>query len=303
MVQYAFFTSLLSSLLVLGLAAGAWGCNSSKHQNIVTTTQEVQENTSTNVVRNTTAESDLGISNSSHQGLPLVGGNREIEPVEIKAFKLKRQSADGRCVIDIEYPQIEGLTDPSVQQRVNSKLRNQFLQAPGRTLNVRKCTSDDAYLRSKEDIFGWKSGYEIGLNQRGVLSINGYASLTPGAYPLNLAKTITFNLKDGSVYSYSSLFKLNSGYVNLVNQLIREEIREYLESNASLNQLDSGEIQNVLSQFQPKKQYQFYLSNQGLVLVDIFDVHALQAIKAEIEHSKIRKIIDPNGPLRATQEN
>jgi hypothetical protein len=308
MIQPTSFTSLLSSLLVLGLAAGAWGCertdrqelNNSAHENV----QVVTKDASGKVFPETITKSNLEKSNpSSNQDLQLVANNNEITSVKVKAVQLQRQSEDGRCLINIEYPQVEGLANINVQRKINSQLKDLFLQAPTRTLNVQKCTTESSYSRHQEAVFGWTSDYEIGLNRKGFLSINGYTSLTPGAHPLNLAKTITFNLKDGSTYGYSDLFKPGSNYIKQINQLIPKKIYDYLELHIDQTQLDADEIQDIVDHFQPKEEYQFYLNDQGLVLVDVFDNHALQAIRVEIGPSEIHEIVNSDGPLQAIQQN
>jgi len=296
----------MTSLLVIGLAAGAWGCEHTDRQNLTNSTQEtvqvVTRDTSSRVFANAAAKPDLENSDSSsNQDLQPVANNK-VDSVKVETVQLQRESEDGDCLINIKYPQVKNSTDIVIQEKINSKLKSLFLQAPSRTLNIQECITDGSYSRFREAKFSWISDYKIGLNRQGVLSIDGYASLTPGAHPLNLAKTISFKLEDGSIYEYDDLFNPNSNYPEKINQLIPKKIQDYLESHASQHQLNADEIQDIVNQFQPKQEYQFYLNNQRLVLVDIFDIHALQGIRVEINPSEIHDIVNPDGPLQVIQQ-
>lgn len=118
--------------------------------------------------------------------------------------------------ISIFYPVITGMKDEAVQQRINNTIL--YL--------VNKLIIDQGYYQNTVDTM--IGDFEIKNNQRGFLSlsISNYTYIYHAAHGNTIIKSLTFNLKDGSIYTLADLFKPGSNYQKILSDIIAKQIAE-----------------------------------------------------------------------------
>ncbi|MEQ8225357.1 MAG: DUF4163 domain-containing protein [Candidatus Eremiobacterota bacterium] len=206
---------------------------------------------------------------------------------EIKSEKFVYKSSDGKFSITITYPQITGLSDKKVENELNKYFKKGFLtgyeELYGRSVNF--CDKKDLEFCHKDliETFGKESKntieveYTVGVNKNNILSVDysGLEILTPSAHPSKLLRTFTVNLKDGKIYKFKDLFKEKSNYMGVIKTIL-EKRKSYIE------------IQ--------KEGYDFYLTTDSLVLVNINTAYVSQGVEEIIKFKDIKDIINEKGP-------
>ena len=116
----------------------------------------------------------------------------------------------------IRYPQISGHPDKSVEEKINKKLKEIFI---GDKTGSKK--EEEKYI---EDI---SAGYEVG-NIENLLSItkNEYAYFFGAAHGMPFMEAYYININTGKFYKLGELFKKNSKYVEKLNVIVKELIKE-----------------------------------------------------------------------------
>jgi hypothetical protein len=214
--------------------------------------------------------------------------------IKVVEKQFKRKSKNGQCIIDIEYPQIENLPYKTVQAKVNSYLKDQFLQASGLALNIEKCISDQ--------MIGWFTRFNAEFNRDGFLSINGFTSLTPGAHPTLIPKQFTFGLQNGKLYNFNDIFDPKSDYLEKINLILSKKIRKSIDNYVVSGQLSDKDASDLVSTFKPKTEYDFFIDKDGnIIITNVFDAYAYRAVTVSIEPSEVRELINSQGPLRSFQ--
>ncbi len=132
-------------------------------------------------------------------------------PVSIRTIPYRKTK------IEIDYPQVWGLRNTSVEQSINWTIINQANMLIHEQLNNQVPGSTEM-----------TGSYEIKNNQRSILSLTqyNYAYTPPAAHGLTLLKALTFQVQSGKVYTLSELFKPGSNYETRINTIIRAQIKE-----------------------------------------------------------------------------
>jgi hypothetical protein len=70
--------------------------------------------------------------------------------------------------------------------------------------------------------------YEIKTNERGILSLmlSNYAYSSPMAHGFTAARSLTFNVNTGKLYSLHELFKPGSNYAAILSSLAAEQVKQ-----------------------------------------------------------------------------
>ena len=188
---------------------------------------------------------------------------------EITEHKIQNQCTD------VSYPQVGGLKNQDVQNKINQLIKNQVMAL----IPKEGC---DAYQTIK-------GTYKVELNKKGILSVvfNVYTFRWHAANGLDVQKSITVDLETGKVYHLYNLFKPNSGYRMVLTILIQQQIKE---RNLPLLK----ELKTI-----PDNQ-DFYLTNDALVIYfqEIgFTPHYFGIPEFPIPYYQIKSLISEQGPV------
>jgi predicted secreted protein len=162
--------------------------------------------------------------------------------------------------ITLQYPQLDGLKDKAVQERLNAifeeaalAARNEGLQNAAEIEKAR-ASGYPTSPNKGETYFDYRLKY----NQNGLLSLvfNNYQYFG-GAHGLDVQSSHTFNLETGAEYKLKDLFRSEADYVSLMSGIVRNEI-------------DEGSKEGLLVELTPfqalKADQNFYLSNNAVVV-------------------------------------
>lgn len=194
-------------------------------------------------------------------------------PVPIQTMVIRQQG------MEIYYPQIYGLKNEHLQQRMNQTIY-QHVQR----LMHRQYEEQDA--QQFEQMIGT---YEIKTNERNVLSLllTNYAFAPHYAHGLTLIDSLTFDLQTGSPNSLEQLFKVGSPY--------REKLSKEIEHQIKEREIPViGDFPGIL-QNQP-----YYIADKSLVIyypAYLFTPGYIGSPMFPISVYKLADIVDENGLL------
>lgn len=148
--------------------------------------------------------------------------------------------------IKIYYPQVVGLVNLAVQQKINKKIyetvqalwQNQF---------------DQQGADKFQEMLGT---FEIKTNERNVLSLlfTNYAYAAYHAHGLTLVKSLNFDVKTGKNYQLHELFQSNSDYKKVLTRNVKQQIQE--------RNIDVFEDKEVMV----SSNQDYYIADKALVL-------------------------------------
>lgn len=177
--------------------------------------------------------------------------------------------------IKIYYPQIEGRINPRIQQQVNQEIIqiNQQLQQ----------------MQNPEARPGMYGEFAVKTNEQNILSIGflNYAYTPMAAHGMTYIKSATWDLTTGRTYQLKDLFKPGSNYVEVLNRLIKAQIKS--------RQIDTLEPFKSISSNQD-----YYIADKALVIYfQLYDLtaYAYGFPMFPISVFDLQDIIDENGPL------
>ena len=181
-------------------------------------------------------------------------------PITITTMNVFSDTDD--LTITLQYPQINELSDSTVQDGINTVLRETAMNAENEGLQ-------NAYelVKVKEDGYTGSPNmcetyfdYSVKYNQNGLLSLilmdYQYAG---GAHGNTIQTAYTFDLQTGKVLALSDLMKNDSGYVSYINSAVRQGIDERVKAG-NLYEFEDGKFQSI------KDDQNYYLSNSGVVI-------------------------------------
>ncbi|WP_239635180.1 WG repeat-containing protein [Paenibacillus sp. H1-7] len=114
----------------------------------------------------------------------------------------------------VYYPQVEGMSNATAQQRVNTKLKemSQVKPIPSDTQLDYAYTGDFAVTFFKKTLL--------------VLELSGYNFPFGAAHGMPSRKYPHINLQDGTMYALKDLFKPGSNYVAVLSEIVGKQIKE-----------------------------------------------------------------------------
>ncbi len=150
----------------------------------------------------------------------------------------------------LQYPEIDGLEDKNVQNKINSifKKAASDAQIQGMDTLSEIIPDPDVKIRQFEVYFN----YHIKYNQNGLFSITfeNYR-YTGGAHGSTIKDAYTFNLKDGTQYKLSDMFKDKVDYVSLISNFVKKQINKRdIHTTAPFLKIDDEQ--------------EFYIDNNGI---------------------------------------
>lgn len=146
---------------------------------------------------------------------------------------------------EVRYPQIEGLKDEAVQDKVNEELKNCAME-----------TAEDIYLTPTEEIKETVLGeqypvlasyveYKVTYLSKDVISVvfqDYYYEGSQNNYHLGF-RTRNINLNDGTVYEVKDIVKLSDHFIKEWIETMRDEA----DTEDFLKELKESEMKNVLA--------------------------------------------------------
>jgi len=121
---------------------------------------------------------------------------------------------------DIVYPQVAGLPDSNVQERINRAIEERVYQL----IAEQRVWPDSAGLKIAE----MTGTYKIETNKNGILSVRleNYMYPEHAAHGSTMVKSVTVDLNTGNVYTLRDLFQRGTDYIMVLNQMIRQQFRD-----------------------------------------------------------------------------
>lgn len=193
-------------------------------------------------------------------------------PIEIRVQHIVRPR------LDVAYPVVTGLANPTAQLRINSALyylANQIITDQGYYQNPR--TESTGY-------------FEVKTNERDILSISLINdAYSGGVHGLRIIKSLTTNVNTGKIYKLKDLFKSDADYVRVLTDKVKRQIS------------DRGIY--LLGQFVSIRPDQdFYIADKALVIYfQLYEItpYAFGFPYFPISIYELKGIMDDMGPLKA----
>jgi hypothetical protein len=225
--------------------------------------------------------------------------------VKLEKLKWQKKSPKGYCEYQVEYPQVRGLSDTRVESKINEYIKEKLLTSDKA---IAECDRDNApdSVQSQESSVKEEVDYQVSFNAKDILSIEyERTNFFTGSIYGQPAQGITVNVKTGKVYDYRDLFKQESNYVSKMNKLIYEKLKSSNAKGSDI-ELSKEEAESIANQFKSdsklsskneRKEYSFSLRGNKLVILDLFDAHALRAVQVGVKLSEIKDLVNSKGPL------
>lgn len=160
----------------------------------------------------------------------------------------------------IQYPQIDGLKDKTVQENINSTFKKYAKDAENEGLqNADELAKYNAEYTGSPNKCETYFDYVIKYNQNELLSVVflNY-QYTGGAHGITVLSSLNINLETGEDYRLKDLFK-SGDYIPFLNSTIRDEIDKRVEAGR-LSEFTDSPFKTI------KEVSDFYLSDSSVVI-------------------------------------
>ena len=208
------------------------------------------------------------------------------EPLSIEKKILEKKESN--CTYKIQYPIFKLGKDSKYDGNIIRLIGKVFVD------DFTKLESyDNEFECNKKDKnappFSVTGNFTVKLKTDTFLSIHSdFSSYQEGnAYPNNTFKTYNFDLTTGKQIPFDSLFKKDKKFIVPLHKFMTEVMLK----DKSIS--DKEEFIAL-----KKNQYDYYLTADSLVLINLFDIHALQAVEVKIPYEKIKKYLDTENTLK-----
>ncbi|HEX9251657.1 MAG TPA: DUF3298 and DUF4163 domain-containing protein [Ignavibacteriaceae bacterium] len=214
------------------------------------------------------------------------------DTLEIKTLNYSNSTKDSTVIINIDYPQIEGLENAAIERKVNLFLEEEFKQSIAWFDEVK---SDTAFFEdfSSEMQYTFETGFQTEFNSKNFISIVlSHYQFTGGAHGNYFALGYNINLKDGKVLSLKDIIREDS--FDLLTYECEQAILEKFEANSLI---DAGLFEDEIEILEDQD---FYIMPGMLVLqFDPYEIGpwSMGEITAEIPFEKIKDILKENLPF------
>lgn len=189
----------------------------------------------------------------------------QLDSVKENAVSIKtinEASENDIIKIILQYPQIDGLADQTVQDDINSNLKKMAEDAKNEGLKNAKERQEaiaSGYTGSPNK-YETYFDYRLKYNQNGLLSVVFLDyQYTGGAHGLTVQSSHTFNLKTGEEYKLKDLVQNDADYVALINSTVKNEIDERVKQGL-LPEYSIAPFETI------REDQDFYLSNNAVVV-------------------------------------
>lgn len=141
---------------------------------------------------------------------------------------VKEASETEHIKITLQYPQLDGLEDKSVQDKINTAFEKAAVDAKNEGLkNVADTDWNAPGYTGSPNKYETYFDYRVKYNQNGLLSLtfDDY-QYTGGAHGMTVRTAHTINLQTGEEYKLKDLFNNDAAYVPFISNVVRTEIDE-----------------------------------------------------------------------------
>jgi inhibitor of cysteine peptidase len=136
---------------------------------------------------------------------------------------MKETSSDGKLDVTLNYPQLSGLSDQAVQDRINALFKQEAASAKQEGLDNIKDYPSSLSPNKYETYFD----YRIKYNRNNLLSVIFLDyQYTGGAHGSTIQKAYTLDLQTGKEYTMKDLLKTGSDYASLFNSTVKQGIKD-----------------------------------------------------------------------------
>lgn len=217
-------------------------------------------------------------------------GDNGIAAPTFTTLKESRSSPERYCVFEISYPQarIEGNVD--LEKWLNSYLKAQFVPSDAQLLD---CERGVKGFTTKLVTETTTVSYNVKLSTGDLVSLTYAASsyFEGAAHPNNRIEAYTIDLENRSIVPFEGLLRANSD--DEFDDLLYAAVAEAFSASGAEPYFD----QRTFDAQYTRESYDFYLTRDALVVVNLFDVHAIQGLEASIPFFKLKPHINPQGIL------
>jgi len=218
-------------------------------------------------------------------------------------------SPHGWCSIDINYPQLSGLADTSLQSLINRRLYHAFVELPERdysyasyfdafgstvdhpsmtdcekrmvslTVSMRKDKFGSAALHASYDVSEW---YRIGSGGESLFSFvgDGVEAVYPSAHPTDYWWTVNIDMSDGKVLGFNDIFRTDVTHAKRLDDLIAASLHRYPDA-AEDHLVSSFRNKDLRGRPQP------LVCPGGITFFNLIDVHAMAAVAAFVSRDDL----------------
>lgn len=214
------------------------------------------------------------------------------DSLEIKTLNYANSTADSSAIISIDYPQISGIEDKSVETKVNEFLEEEFKQSIAWFEEVQ---SDSTYFAEfqSEMQYTFETGYQVEFNSDEFISIAmSHYQFTGGAHGNYFALGYNIQMKDGKVLALKDIIKEDS--FDLLVYECEQAILEKYEANTLI---EAGLFEDEIELLDDQD---FYIVPGMLILqFDPYEIGpwVMGEVTAEIPFEKIKDILKENLPF------
>jgi len=180
----------------------------------------------------------------------------------ISVKTVREASEDERIKITLQYPQIDGLSNKTVQNRINSLFKKEAWEARDEGLQAvdefeKEIASGFTGSPNKYETY---FDYKLKYNQNGLLSVvlMDY-QYTGGAHGLTVQSSHTLSLETGEEYRLKDLMKGSADYVSLISDFVRKEIDTRVKTGG-LMEIGDPPFEAI------NEDQDFFLSNDAVVI-------------------------------------
>lgn len=207
------------------------------------------------------------------------------EPLSVEVKRIDKKERN--CTYKIQYPILKlgknAKYDPNIIKAIGKILIDDFTKIESYE-NEYECNKKD----KNAPAFSLHVDFTVKFKNESILSLySTFSSFTEGnAHPNNIYKTYNFDLNTGKEIPFEALFKKEQKFLVPLHKFMAESL--LLEKTIS----DKEEFISA-----KKDRYDYYLSNEGIHFINLFDVYAIQSAEAKVPYAKLKKYLDTEKTL------
>jgi len=201
-----------------------------------------------------------------------------------------RTSPERYCVFMISYPQAHIAGNAGLEGWLNTYLKTQFVPSDAQLLDCERGVKGFSERPMTETT---NISYNVKLSTGDLVSLTYAASsyFEGAAHPNNRIEAYTIDLQNRTLVPFEGLLRANSD--DEFDALLYAAVAEAFTSSGSEPYFD----QSTFYEQYARDTYDFYLTRDALVVVNLFDIHAIQGLEASIPFFKLKPHINPQGIL------